>query len=111
MTTVVFGRDGDRYEVRADGHASNRDVCVATTFTLRTFAHMLEAVGYDITAEQQVEPPTFSVVWTARGNCSQLMRDEIAWLLGQLAEQYPGHLKIERRDAVRHDGDRLQQSA
>jgi uncharacterized protein YsxB (DUF464 family) len=111
MTTVVFERDGDRYEVRASGHAGNRDVCVGTTFALRTFAHMLEAVGYEIAMRQREEQPFFAVAWTAQGNPSRLMRDEIAWILERLAEQYPGHLQIERRDAVRHDGERIRQSA
>lgn len=116
MTTVVFeyverpGEYGLR-KITATGHAGKRDACIAVTFTLRTLAHVLDALGILDHVEQSEEPPRFVVGWTVKPPARRAIVDEIVWLLDKLAIEYPGHLQIVRADDVRHDGERLPQSA
>ncbi|HZT12696.1 MAG TPA: hypothetical protein VFA29_07825 [Candidatus Baltobacteraceae bacterium] len=105
MTTIRVGQSS----IAAEVHAGNRDACVSVTATLRTFAHALDALGWLDVVEQREEPPRFRVSWTAA--TSSRLLGEIVWLLEQLLAYYPEHLRIERCDAVRHDGNGLRQGA
>ena len=115
MTTITVERiERERMfplrRITATGHAGDRDACIATTFTLRTFAHMLQAHGYLESVEQVQEPPRFCIEGVGQGYAKAMM-DEAMWLLERLVEQYPGHLKIERYDDVRYAGNGLRESA
>ncbi len=117
MTTVVLERvDSVDFgfpvrRITATGHAWNRDACIAMTFVLRTLAHVLEALEALEAVEQTAELPRFMIAWRDNLPVCAAIVDEVLLLLEQLAEKYPAAITIERRDAVRHDGDGLQQSA
>lgn len=106
MTTVIV--DTPKRRMSARGHAGDRDICIAVTWSIRTLAHCLEASNSLVGVRQDQGVPEFSLEWSAKGDA---IAAEVVDLLKRFSAEHPDRLEVRFGNALRYDGERLSASA
>jgi hypothetical protein len=104
VTQVII--DEAARTMRAIGHAGDRDICIAVTWSLRTLAHCLNGIDALEDVAQDEKIPEFAIQWNASGDV--LARSVIS-LLDRFARENPARMDVTY--AVRHDREPVRQSA